>query len=246
MSQVYLLTDDLLFPPPEKATEDGLVAVGGDASPQRLVLAYSQGIFPWPAQGYPLLWFSPDPRYVLRPTEAHIGRSLRRALRRDDYVIRADTAFDRVIDACSTVRRPGQHGTWITSELVDGYRALHRAGYAHSVEAWADGELVGGLYGVSVGRGFFGESMFAHAADASKVAFATLLAQLARWRFPLVDCQVHTDHLERFGAVDWPRERFLEEVRELVALPSRVGPWELDVTPAQVVDVLGRAARSAG
>jgi leucyl/phenylalanyl-tRNA---protein transferase len=232
---MYLLNEDLTFPPPEAATEEGIVAVGGDVAPERLILAYGQGIFPWPVPGLPLLWFSPDPRFVLPPAEAHLSRSLRRRMRRNDLEVRCDTAFERVMTECARRPRPGQDGTWITRELLSGYGRLHRRGYAHSIEAWRGGELVGGLYGVSLGRMFFGESMFTLEPDASKVAFATLLGQLVEWGFPLVDCQVHTEHLARFGARHWPRERFLGTLREGLAAPTRSGPWAMELTPAEAL-----------
>lgn len=230
---MYLLTEDLVFPPPEAATEEGIVAVGGDVSPERLILAYGQGIFPWPVRGLPLLWFSPDPRFVLQPGRVHLSRSLRRRMRKDDLEVRADTAFDAVMVGCAAAPRPGQDGTWITRDLHRGYGRLHHLGYAHSIEAWQGDELVGGLYGVSLGRAFFGESMFARVPDASKVAFATLLGQLHAWGFALLDCQVHTDHLARFGAEHWPRARFLRTLRQALSHPTRTGPWTLTLTPSQ-------------
>jgi leucyl/phenylalanyl-tRNA--protein transferase len=242
---VFLLTDDLAFPPPERASPEGLVAVGGDASPQRLLLAYSQGIFPWPVQGQPLLWFSPDPRFVLRPRDAIVGRTLRKQVKRDRYTVRADTRFADVMRACATVPRPGQAGTWITDELLAGYTRLHELGFAHSVEAFEGDELVGGLYGVSLGRAFFGESMFATRPDASKVAFVTALGPFVRWGINIVDCQVPTEHLASFGAVTWRRARFLAELRQAVSHPSRVGPWTLDATPNEVLSNLGTAPTDA-
>jgi leucyl/phenylalanyl-tRNA--protein transferase len=228
---VYLLDKELIFPPPEDANEEGIVAVGGDLSPQRLLLAYRQGIFPWPARGYPLLWFSPDPRFALRPQEAHVSRSLRKVIRKGELTVTADLAFAEVIAACADVPRPHQQGTWITNELRDGYLGLHELGYAHSVEAWRGDELVGGLYGVALGKTFAGESMFASSPDASKVAFTTLLGHLAAWGFRVVDCQVHTEHLARFGATMWPRERFLAEWRAAVDEPSQMAPWKLTMSP---------------
>ena len=225
MPPVYLLDEDLSFPPPASATPEGIVAVGGDTSPERLVNAYASGIFPWPVEGYPLLWFSPDPRFVLRPSEIHLGRSLRKSLRRERYRVGADEAFTEVIDACAQAPRPGQNGTWITPELRDGYVRLHQLGLAHSIEAWDGDRLVGGLYGVSLGAAFFGESMFAVAPDASKVAFARLCEVLDRWEFHFVDCQVHTPHLERFGATDWPREAFLDALALALEEPTRRGSW---------------------
>jgi leucyl/phenylalanyl-tRNA--protein transferase len=235
---VYLLTDELVFPPPEGASREGVVAVGGDFRPERLLLAYSQGIFPWPTAGMPLLWFSPDPRFVLRPREVHVGRSLAKELRRDHVEIRMDTAFEPVIRACGATPRPGQDGTWITDELIRGYLALHERGYAHSIEAWRGGALVGGLYGVSLGSCFFGESMFALEPDASKVAFVTLLAHLARWGVGLVDCQVRTDHLARFGAHDVRRRDFLAELRTRVTEPTLRGRWASELRPSEALAAL--------
>lgn len=224
----------VVFPHPSAASPEGIVAIGAEPRPDVLKDAYRQGIFPWPHEGYPLLWFSPDPRFVLVPTEAHLHRSLRKELKRTTLEIRADTAFRDVIEACAERRRPGQRGTWITDEMIEGYCGLHAEGLAHSIEAWRDGALVGGLYGVSLGNVFFGESMFQTEADASKIAFATLLANLVAWRFSLVDCQSHTEHLERFGAVHWPRARFLEVMGQGVRAPTREGRWTLEVAPRDV------------
>jgi leucyl/phenylalanyl-tRNA--protein transferase len=233
---VYLLGHDLVFPPPEAAAPEGIVAVGGDVSPERLVLAYSQGIFPWPVRGYPLLWFSPDPRFVLDLGAVHVARSLRKSLRRGQYEIRFDTAFDEVIGRCAAAYRPGQEGTWITPELERGYRKLSELGYAHSIEAFDEGgALVGGLYGVAFGRAFFGESMFSHAPDASKIAFITLLGHLSALGYRFVDCQVHTDHLARFGAQNWPRARFLTALREALSHPTESGRWRPRLTPSEAL-----------
>lgn len=226
---IYRLGEDPeAFPPPSHAEESGLLAVGGDLSPRRLLSAYSQGIFPWYSEGQPILWHSPDPRFVLLPEALHLSSSLKKTLKRAPYEIRLDTAFAKVIDACSKTPRPGQDGTWITDEMRDAYVALHRLGLAHSAEAWREGELVGGLYGVSLGSAFFGESMFAHAPDASKVAFATLVGWLQGRGFTLVDCQVYTDHLARFGAEQWPRARFLRALREALKKPTLRGKWKLE------------------
>ena len=184
---VYRLTDKLNFPPPEGASPEGVVAVGGDTSPERLLLAYSQGIFPWPHRDLPLLWFSPDPRFVISFDRVHVGRTLRKRARALGVEIRVDTAFERVLTACARMPRPGQDGTWITREIRDGFVALHRLGFAHSVETWQDEELVGGLYGVSVGKSFCGESMFARTDDASKLAMVALLGNLCQWGFHFVD-----------------------------------------------------------
>jgi leucyl/phenylalanyl-tRNA--protein transferase len=225
---IFRLDHRLIFPPPALAEENGVLCIGGDVSEDRLILAYSSGIFPWPHEDMPLLWHSPDPRTVLVPTDLHVGRSLEKTMRRGHYEVRLDTAFRQVMRGCSQKERPHQDGTWITDELTEGYVALHRRGLAHSIEAWQGDALVGGLYGVSLGGAFFGESMFADAPDASKVAFATLVRQLERWGFDFVDCQVHTEHLERFGAVEWPRTRFLAALKKALKKPTRVGPWTLD------------------
>lgn len=236
---VYLLSDELVFPPPEGASREGVVAIGGDLSPERLLLAYAQGIFPWPSEGMPLLWFSPDPRFVLDPRRAHVPRSLAKRIRRGGFEIRCDSAFVEVIEGCRRAYRPGQHGTWITREMVRGYARLHALGYAHSIECWIDGALAGGLYGISLGRAFFGESMYAEVPDASKLAFATLLGNLVRWGFDLVDCQVRTEHLERFGAVDQRRKAFLAALRRSLEAGTRKGPWRFELDPRAALEELG-------
>ncbi|MCO4746724.1 MAG: leucyl/phenylalanyl-tRNA--protein transferase [Proteobacteria bacterium] len=225
---IYRIPEQHIFPDPWRAEPNGLLGVGGDLDPDRLLLAYRMGIFPWYSEGQPILWWAPDPRFVLFPDELHIGRSLAKRMRRGDYEIRMDTAFEQVMRACGEAPRPGQDGTWITDEMVDGYVGLHERGLAHSVEAWKDDELVGGLYGVAVGGLFAGESMFAHAPDASKVAFATFVQQLRDWNFELIDCQMHTEHLERFGARDIPRMDYLRHLQRLHHTPERVGPWRFD------------------
>ncbi len=232
---IFQLDERIVFPPPELADPDGLLAVGGDLRPERLILAYASGIFPWPAEGYPLLWHSPDPRYVLRTGELHVARSLRRSLRNRGYRVTLDGDFRAVIRACAKVPRPGQRGSWITREMIDAYVGLHELGFAHSVEVWRDGEKApcGGLYGVSLGAAFFGESMFAKAPDASKVGFVTLVEQLARWGVRLVDAQVHTAHLERFGARYLPRAAYLTELARLLEHPTRRGKWAFDPDPAR-------------
>jgi leucyl/phenylalanyl-tRNA--protein transferase len=229
----------ILFPPVSWASSDGVIAVGGHPDAETLKTAYSRGIFPWPHEGVPLLWFSPDPRFVLTPESAHVARSLRREMRRGTFGVRADTAFREVIRGCSTRPRPGQDGTWITEEMIAGYTALHEEGLAHSIEAWRDGRLVGGLYGIALGGVFFGESMFALEPNASKVAFATLLANLIRWGFALVDCQAYTDHLATFGAIEVRRSRFLAVLKRALSAPTRPGPWTLDVTSAEAAAVFG-------
>ena len=226
---VYRLADALAFPSPQEAEPDGLLAVGGDLRPERLLLAYSMGIFPW--QGSPPLWFSPDPRWVLQPERLRVDRSARRALRRGGFELRMDSAFERVVDACARTGRPGQDGTWITAEILEAYVEMHRLGFGHSVEAWAGDELVGGLYGLSLGGAFFGESMFSWQDDASKVALVALLDQLRAWRFDLLDCQIHTDHVERLGAEPWPRERFLARLARSLERPTRRGRWRFEGDP---------------
>jgi len=222
---VYRLGPELVFPPPDRAEPSGLLAVGGDLEPARLLLGYASGIFPWPLVEEPLLWFSPDPRTVLEPRALRVSRSLRKRLRQDPFDVRFDSAFERVVRACAEVPRPDEAGTWITPAMVAAYIRLHRLGFAHSAEAWRGGRLVGGLYGVSLGGCFFGESMFAVESDASKVAFVHLVRSLAAWEFSLIDCQVHTEHLERFGAREWPRSRFLEALAKASQRPTRRGRW---------------------
>jgi leucyl/phenylalanyl-tRNA--protein transferase len=222
-----------IFPPVDRATPEGVLAIGGKPEPDLLLAAYSRGIFPWPHQGLPLLWFCPDPRFVLVPAEAHVGRSLRKTMRRGIFEVRADTAFREVMRACARRKRPGQRGTWINRDMIRGYTALHKQGYAHSIEAWQDGRLVGGLYGISLGAVFYGESMFAEVPDASKVAFATLLGNLIRWDFQLLDCQSYTDHLAYFGAEEWPRDEFLAALEEALQAPTRMGPWILELGPTE-------------
>jgi leucyl/phenylalanyl-tRNA--protein transferase len=225
---IYALPNEILFPDPELADPSGLLAVGGDLQPSRLLQAYANGIFPWYSEGQPILWHSPDPRFVLFPRELRVSRSLRQTIRKDSFRITLDEAFEEVIERCAAVPRPGQDGTWITDEMIDGYIELHRLGLAHSAEAWSGGELVGGLYGVSLGSIFFGESMFADRSDASKVAFVTLVEQLLRWDFSLIDSQVHTDHLERFGSTEIPRARYLRLLREALDTETRRGPWSFE------------------
>ncbi|HKA90824.1 MAG TPA: leucyl/phenylalanyl-tRNA--protein transferase [Haliangiales bacterium] len=221
---VYQLDHRLWFPPPEEA-EDGLLAVGGDLRPERLLLAYSRGIFPWYEEGIPILWHSPDPRLVLPAASLHVSRSLRKTLKRHIYDIRFDTAFAQVIAECARVKRPGQRGTWITRDMRAAYLRLYESGFAHSIEAWREEKLVGGLYGVSLGGAFFGESMFARAPDASKAAFVVLVERLREWGIELIDCQVHTEHLARFGAEEWPRARFLQALAKALDRPTRRGRW---------------------
>jgi leucyl/phenylalanyl-tRNA---protein transferase len=223
---VYHLDSRLVFPPPETGPRHGPIAIGGDLRPERLLLAYSLGIFPW--QGEPLHWHCPDPRMVLLPDELRVSRSLRKTVARRPFRLTLDTAFRDVMVACATVPRPGQDGTWITPEMVDAYCALHDSGVGHSVEAWQGDTLVGGLYGLSLGAAFFGESMFAQAQDASKVAFVALVEHLRRLGIALVDCQVYTRHLASLGAREWPRREFLSALKAALERPTRRGPWRFD------------------
>lgn len=215
------------FPPLATALSEpnGLLAVGGDLAPERLLAAYRRGIFPWYSPGEPILWWSPDPRMVLFPAEFKVSRSLGRTLRRGGYEVRLDTAFARVIAACAQTPRRGQHGTWIVPEMQAAYRRLHELGLAHSVETWVDGELVGGLYGIALGRMFYGESMFSWRSDASKIAVAHLAAYLERLGFGMVDCQMHTAHLASLGAREIPRDDFIARLDALVAAGPAPGPW---------------------
>jgi len=217
------------FPPVERALRDpnGLLAAGGDLSTERLLDAYARGIFPWFGDEDPLLWWSPDPRMVLLTGELHVSRSLRRVIRSGRYTVTLDTAFEDVMAGCAEPRAD-HDGTWITSAMKDAYSRLATLGHAHSVEVWSAGELAGGLYGVALGRMFFGESMFSRRRDGSKVALAYLVRQLERWGFEMVDCQMSTGHLASLGARDIPRAVFLERLRRLVRLPPVPGPWILD------------------
>jgi leucyl/phenylalanyl-tRNA--protein transferase len=225
---IFRLTEALVFPPPHLA-EDGLLAVGGDLSEERLLLAYRMGIFPWYSEGEPILWWSPDPRLILLPNEFHVSRRLDRIIRCGAFTVTMDEAFEPVMRACADAPRPGQRGTWITRTMIRAYRGLHASGYAHSVASWREGTLVGGLYGVSLGRCFFGESMFAHVSDASKVALAALVDQLRAWGFLLIDCQVRTRHLVSLGAREVTRRRFLNLLEKALAAPTRKGKWSLDL-----------------
>jgi leucyl/phenylalanyl-tRNA---protein transferase len=221
------------FPDPRAADRRGLLAYGGDLEPERLLAAYAQGVFPW-YDDDPILWYSPDPRMLLLPGELRVSRSLAKRIRARPYVLTLDRAFGEVIRACAEAPRPGQDGTWIGPDMLDAYQRLHALGFAHSVEAWAppspgaEPRLVGGLYGVSLGRAFFGESMFADAPDASKIAFVALVRQLEVWGFEMIDCQVRTEHLARFGAREWPRSEFLAALDRALAAETRRGIWSFD------------------
>jgi leucyl/phenylalanyl-tRNA---protein transferase len=247
-----LLFDDTPFPPVDQALHDpnGLLAAGGNLSPKRLLEAYRHGIFPWFNADEPILWWSPDPRMVLFPQEFRISRSLRKTLRHGNYEVRADSAFEQVMRACAAPR-DGQQGTWIHDSVISAYTTLHHQGYAHSIEVWMPGtsfqfqvegetgrqragddelelELAGGLYGVSIGRMFYGESMFSRCTDASKIALAHLALQLARWNFGMIDCQMNTRHLASLGARDIPRTEFIARLQELLNYPDTASPWKLE------------------
>ena len=223
------LEPDAQFPPLESALTDpnGLLAAGGDLTPDRLLAAYRRGIFPWFNRGEPILWWSPDPRMVLFPAELKVSRSLAKRLNKADYEVRADTAFRAVMQACAAPRG-GQAGTWITSPMIAAYSKLHELGYAHSIETWINGELVGGLYGIAIGRMFYGESMFSRAPDVSKIAFVHLVRQLQRWGFGLIDCQMKTAHLASLGAREIPRAEFSRRLVELINYPNPPAHWKLD------------------
>jgi leucyl/phenylalanyl-tRNA--protein transferase len=226
---IPFLDPDDPFPPVDLALTDpnGLLAAGADLSPARLIDAYTRGIFPWFGDDDPVLWWSPDPRMVLYSAELRVSRSLRRVVRAGRFHVTLDTAFSDVMAGCAEPR-PGQDGTWITPEMTEAYARLAAGGYAHSVEAWVDGGLAGGLYGVTVGRMFFGESMFTRVTDASKVAFVHLVRQMERWGMPMLDCQMSTSHLASLGAREIPRADFVREVRRLVSQPAIPAPWRLD------------------
>lgn len=226
---VYLLSDEIVFPPPDLASREGLLAVGGDLSQERLIQAYSMGIFPWFSETDPILWWSPDPRLVLYPDELRVSRSLQKTINQSLFQITMDQAFERVINACARVRRKHGEGTWIVPAMISAYCRLHATGYAHSVEAWQNDALVGGLYGVSLGKCFFGESMFTHVTNASKVAFVALVKHLKALSFDLIDCQVTTGHLISFGAREIPRDAFLNQLRKTLERPSLKGKWALTV-----------------
>lgn len=216
------------FPDPVRALRepDGLLAVGGDLSPARLLYAYRHGIFPWYDADLPILWWSPDPRAVFYPDRLHVSRSLRRRLARGGFEISFDTAFHEVMRACAAPR-PGQPagGTWINADMMQAYGRLHELGHAHSVEARVDGELAGGLYGVAIGRVFFGESMFSRMTDGSKIALVSLAARLHDWGYALIDCQVHSPHLESLGSMRLPRGEFLRLLAQLCEGPVRTDAW---------------------
>ncbi len=222
---------DIRFPPVEMASPEGLLAVGGDLSNERLLQAYRQGIFPWFNEGQPILWWSPDPRAVLFPGEFKCSRSLRKNIKRGKFKLTADTYFKAVIDQCAGPRpQYPEGGTWITGNMLEAYMALHKKGIAHSIEVWLDNKLVGGLYGLSLGRAFFGESMFSHVTDASKLALAALCQQCLNWQFRFIDCQVPSDHLVSLGAVNIRRVDYIKQLDAALKHADRVGLWSLDAS----------------
>jgi leucyl/phenylalanyl-tRNA---protein transferase len=220
---------DLSFPPVEEASPEGLLAIGGDLRPERLLEAYRHGIFPWYNEEQPILWWSPDPRTVLFPEKLHISRSLKRSLRLGNFTVTLDTCFPEVVRNCAEPRAQyPEGGTWITPEMAEAYSTLHVQGSAHSVETWKDQELVGGLYGVAIGGAFFAESMFTKVADASKVALVSLVRQLHTWGFRIIDCQQSSPHVRRFGAEDIPRRDFVCHLTAALKIPDRLGRWKFD------------------
>lgn len=224
---VFRLSNELVFPPPHLAESDGLLAVGGDLSPERLLLAYKKGIFPWYSVGDPVLWWSPSPRLIIIPLEFKVSRRLARFIRQEPFAITMDKAFRQVIAACAGPRR-AESGTWITPEMLEAYVGLHELGYAHSVECWGkDGKLAGGLYGISLGGVFFGESMFSRVADSSKVALVNLVERLKGWDFDFIDCQMKTRHLMRFGAREIPGPDFRARLEKSLQNSTRRGIWQI-------------------
>jgi leucyl/phenylalanyl-tRNA--protein transferase len=225
---IFRLVDEPIFPPPDYADPSGLLAVGGDLSKERLLEAYRLGIFPWYSDDQPILWWSPDPRLVLDLKDFKISRSLSKTLKKGVFQVTFDHAFEEIIQACAVVPRAAQNGTWITEEMQEAYINLHGLGYAHSVESWFGGKLAGGLYGVSLGKAFFGESMFRLKTDASKVALATLVEKLKSWDFHFIDSQMTTEHMVRLGAKELPRRIFLKRLQSALRHPTRRGRWRID------------------
>jgi leucyl/phenylalanyl-tRNA--protein transferase len=225
---IFRLVEEPIFPPPDYADPSGLLAVGGDLSNERLLEAYRLGIFPWYSDDQPILWWSPDPRLILDLRDFKISRSLRKTLKKGVFQVTFDHAFEEVIRACAMVPREAQNGTWITNEMLKAYVNLHGLGYAHSVESWFGGKLAGGLYGVSLGKCFFGESMFHLKTDASKVALAILVEKLRSWDFHFIDSQMTTEHMLRLGAKELPRRIFLKRLQSALRYPTKRGRWRTD------------------
>jgi leucyl/phenylalanyl-tRNA--protein transferase len=226
-----LKNTDLSFPPVELASPEGLLAIGGDLRPERLLEAYRHGIFPWYNDDQPILWWSPNPRAVLFPPNLHVPRSLQRTIRRGRFTVTLDRCFRTVMEGCAGPRpQYPEGGTWITGEMLDAYTRLHQLGYAHSVEAWQGDRLLGGLYGVALGGAFFAESMFTLVDDASKTALVALVRQLEAWNFRIMDCQQSSPHVRRFGAENIPRLDFIARLSDALNLPDRRGRWQFDAT----------------
>lgn len=222
---VYQLSDELIFPNPENADPSGLLAVGGDLRVERLVLAYANGIFPWYSEGEPIMWWSPNPRMVLFPDDLKISKSLHQAIRNKKFEVRFDQNFLRVIEACSETPRNGQPGTWITNDMIRAYVRLYEKGFAHSVEIYINGNLSGGLYGLSLGAAFFGESMFFKVPDASKIALVYLVEKIKGWGFKFIDAQIETEHLKRMGAINISRNKFLNLLKDAMKYKTKNGKW---------------------
>lgn len=224
---IFGLNHDLSFPPVHLAEEDGLLAVGGDLSSERLLLAYQSGIFPWYNDDDPILWWSPNPRMVLYPAELKVSKSMLQVLRSRRFTVTFDVAFESVINACASTLRNSEPGTWIVPEMIEAYTQLHRLGIAHSVEVWAEGQLVGGLYGLGMGKVFCGESMFSRQSNASKAGFITLAQWLLSQGYHFIDCQTYTPHLESLGGKLIPREQFLEQLQNALSGGMERGKWQL-------------------
>jgi len=222
---IPFLGKDLIFPSPYDANEQGILAVGGDLSVDRLLLAYRQGIFPWYEEGSPILWWSLPERFILEPSQLHLGKTVERLLRKNHFEIRYDTAFSEVIHACAQIKRKDQDGTWITPDMKQAYIHLHQAGYAHSIETYENNQLVGGVYGVSLGGAFFGESMFSFVSNASKIAFIFLCRLLKSWNFSMIDCQVYSSHMEQLGGFFVTQDDFLYRLQRALQLPTKMAPW---------------------
>ena len=232
---IFRLSDKLSFPPPHYAARNGLLAIGGDLSEQRLLLAYRKGIFPWFSPYDPILWWCPDPRLVLYPQQVHIPSRLRRKINSGIFKVTSDTVFERVISECAQVRKENNEETWLVDEMIEAYCRLHEHGYAHCVETWCDGELAGGLYGVCMGGSFFGESMFTRVTDASKVALVALCNYMLENGFDLIDCQVATGHLVWMGAREVPRKLFLRQLAASVERPTQKQKWDVDLKSLELI-----------
>jgi leucyl/phenylalanyl-tRNA--protein transferase len=228
---VFKLSQDIIFPPPELARDDGLLAVGGDLSAERLLLAYQMGIFPWYSEGDPILWWSPVPRLIMEPAEFHLSKRLARYLRKGVFQFSFNKDFRAVIKACAISRTANGEPTWINEEMIEAYCHLHKLGFAHSLECWQNGELAGGLYGVAIGGAFFGESMFARIANSSKAAMAVLTRHLQKWDFDFIDCQMRTSHLVSLGAHEVNGPSFFNRLQKAILQPEHRLPWIMD-TPA--------------